>query len=154
MLEVGDKAPEFALPDQDGKVVRLTDYAGQWVVVYFYPKDDTPGCTVEACGFRDSLNELRAAHCAVVGVSQDSVGSHKKFHTKYGFNFPILSDEGREVIERYGAWQQKSRFGKKYFGIQRMTYLIDPSGTIAQIFPQVTPKGHEKEVLRAIRSLS
>src|SRR5690606_35903908 len=128
------QAHDFILPDQDGKKHSLSDYRGQWVVLYFYPKDDTPGCTKEACGFRDSLVELQRLNVAILGVSKDSVASHKKFARKYQLNFPLLSDETGEVIERYGAWGTKKMFGKEYQGILRKTFLINPEGEIVNVY--------------------
>lgn len=154
MLTVGSKAPDFTLPDQLGKEHSLKDYLGKWVVVYFYPKDDTDGCTKEACGFRDSLSDLTQAGIVVLGISKDTVASHTKFSDKYRLNFPILADPEKTVIQAYGAWQEKSMYGKKFMGIQRMTLIIDPSGKVAHIFPKVTPRGHEKEVLKVVRLLS
>lgn len=154
MLKIGDQAPSFTLPNQDNQTISLNDFDGKWVVVYFYPKDDTPGCTVEACGFRDNMDELTKAGIIVLGISKDSVASHKKFQEKYHLNFTLLADPSTETIQAYDAWQEKSMYGKKYMGIQRMTYLIAPDGTIAHIFPKVTPKGHEREVLQTIHSLA
>lgn len=150
MLHVGDPAPDFVLPDQDGTDASLHDFLGQWVVVYFYPKDDTPGCTEEACAFRDAYPELKKASVKILGISKDTVKSHKKFADKFNLNFTLLSDPDHLVIEHYGAWQEKSMYGKKYMGIQRSTFVINPEGHIAKIFPKVTPKGHEQEVLEAI----
>lgn len=150
MLNIGDLAPEFSLPNQNGESVSLSDYRGKWMVVYFYPKDDTPGCTVEACSFRDAQNQLTEAGVVVLGISKDSVGSHKKFADKFSLNFNILADPSTETIQAYGAWQEKSLYGKKYMGIQRMTVIVDPAGKVTHIFPKVTPKGHEQEVLNAI----
>ncbi len=154
MLNIGDTAPNFTLPDQDGKLVSLNDFAGKWRVVYFYPKDDTPGCTTEACNFRDVFDELDRQSVIVLGISKDTVTSHKKFRDKYSLNFTLLSDEDHGVIERYGAWQEKNMFGKKYMGIIRMTYIVDPVGKIVHHFPRVTPEGHEQEVLSIIKKLS
>jgi len=151
-MNVGDKAAGFELPDQTGKVQKLSDYRGRWVVVYFYPKDDTPGCTKEACGFRDGMDDLNEAG-VVVGISRDSVESHERFHTKYALNFPLLSDSEGKVLEAYGAWQQKSMFGKSYMGIKRMTYLVDPEGKVAKVYEKVKPAEHAKEILEDIRKL-
>lgn len=150
MLEIGKTAPQFTLPNQDGKEVSLSDFAGKWVVVYFYPKDDTPGCTVEACGFRDAYDDLAEAGIVVLGISKDSVASHKKFADKYNLNFQLLADPSTEVIQAYGAWQEKSMYGRKYMGIQRLSVVIDPEGNVHTVFPKVTPRGHEKEVLKAV----
>jgi thioredoxin-dependent peroxiredoxin len=153
MITVGNAAPSFTLPDQDGKNVSLQDFLGKWVVVYFYPKDDTPGCTVEACSFRDSESELTEAGIIVIGISKDSVASHKKFADKFNLKFHLLADPSTEVIQAYGAWQEKSMYGKKFMGIQRSTALINPEGKITKIFPKVTPKDHAKEILKAIAEI-
>lgn len=152
MLKIGSLAPLFSLPNQDGKEVVLADFRGQWVVVYFYPKDDTPGCTVEACSFRDGMAELAKHNIEVLGISKDTVTSHKKFADKYELNFSILADPEHEVIENYGAWQEKSMFGKKYMGIVRSTFIVNPEGKITEIYPKVTLQGHETAVLQAILS--
>lgn len=147
-------APNFSLPDQNGNIKSLQDFAGKWIVLYFYPKDDTPGCTTEACGFRDERESIAALGKAeVIGISKDSVKSHKKFADKYNLNFTILSDESHEVIEAYGAWQQKSMFGKKYMGIQRMTAIIDPSGNIVKEYPKVNPVKHAAEIIKDLQAL-
>lgn len=153
MLDINQEAPDFALPNQDGDIVKLSDFNGSWRVVYFYPKDDTPGCTDEACGFRDRLNELQKAGVIVLGISKDTVRSHKKFYDKFHLNFNILADPEHKVIEAYGAWQEKAMFGRKYMGTQRMTLLVDPKGVIRKIYPSVAPKGHEHEVLKDIESM-
>lgn len=142
------KAPDFSLPDQTGKIHRLSDYKGKWLIVYFYPKDDTPGCTKEACNFRDASKEYQKRGVAIVGISKDSIKSHEKFAGRYKLNFPILADELGEVIESYGAWGQKSMFGKKYMGILRNTYLINPEGEIAKEYEGVKPEVHNKELLK------
>lgn len=148
------KAPHFSLLDQNNNTKTLSDYAGKWVVLYFYPKDDTPGCTTEACSFRDS-RELIAelGHAEVIGVSKDSVKSHAKFAEKHHLNFTLLSDESTEMIQAYGAWQEKSMYGKKYMGIQRMTVIIDPSGEIVKTYPKVSPKDHAVEIIRDLKQL-
>ncbi len=140
-------APTFSLPDQDGKTHSLSEYMGKWVVLYFYPKDDTPGCTVEACNFRDSFHELQKLGVVILGVSKDSVKSHKKFADKYNLNFPILSDEGLETIKTYNAWGKKKFMGREYDGIFRMTYLIDPKGKIAKVYENVNPLTHASEII-------
>jgi thioredoxin-dependent peroxiredoxin len=150
MLNINDSAPGFSLRDQDGNLVSLGDFRGKWVVVYFYPKDDTPGCTEEACSFRDAKSALDRAGIVVLGISKDTVTSHKKFADKYNLNFRILSDPETKVIQAYGAWQEKSMYGKKYMGIQRMTYVINPIGLVEAVFPKVTPKGHEADILTAV----
>jgi peroxiredoxin Q/BCP len=148
------KAPHFSLADQDGNYHTLSDYLGRWVVLHFYPKDDTPGCTTEACNFRDARDAIAEfCNAVVIGVSKDTVKSHKKFADKYNLNFTLLSDPTHEVIDAYGAWQEKSMFGKKYMGIQRMTLIIDPSGTIAKEYPKVNPAKHAVEIIADLRSL-
>ncbi len=154
MLSFAQPAFPFTLPNQDNQPITLSDFLGQWIVVYFYPKDDTPGCTQEACGFRDRMTELTNNNVVVLGISKDSVASHKKFAEKYHLPFNLLSDPPTEVIQHYGAWQEKSMYGRKYMGIQRMTYLINPEGKVTKVWPKVTPKGHEKEILQAIGTLS
>jgi peroxiredoxin Q/BCP len=148
------KAPDFTLLDQNGHQQCLKDYAGKWVVLYFYPRDDTPGCATEACNFRDERNVIAEfGNCEVIGISKDSVKSHKKFADKYDLNFTLLSDESTETIQAYGAWQQKSMFGKKYMGIQRMTIIIDPTGNIAKTYPKVDPKKHAFEIIHDLKVL-
>jgi peroxiredoxin Q/BCP len=147
-------APAFSLPDQTGTVRHLSDYAGKWLIVYFYPKDDTPGCTTEACEFRDSTEPLRTAGIAVVGVSRDSVASHAKFAAKYHLNFPLLSDESTDVLQAYGAWGPKKFMGREYIGITRMTVLINPTGEIVKTYPKVTPQGHVDQIIKDFNSLS
>ncbi len=138
-------APAFSLPDQAGVARSLADFAGQWLVVYFYPQDDTPGCTAEACSFRDEYADLQARGLRVVGISKDSVGSHAKFAQKYHLNFPILSDESHATIEAYGAWG--------VLGTKRMTFLVAPDGTIAKEYPKVTPTGHVAQILQDFQAL-
>lgn len=147
----GDRAPAFKLPDDSGNMVSLSDFKGRKVVLYFYPKDSTPGCTVEACDFRDNLNRLAKSGAAVLGVSADSVASHRKFKEKQGLNFPLLSDPGHEAIEAYGAWQEKSLYGRKFMGIVRSTFIIDGEGRVAKVFPKVKVAGHVDEVLAELR---
>lgn len=153
MLSVGDRAPAFSLPDQDGKVHSLGDYAGRWVLLYFYPKDNTPGCTKEACAIRDAWSDFGRLGAAVLGVSKDSVTSHRGFADKHRLPFTLLSDEGREMIAAYGAWQKKKMAGREYMGIVRMSYLVDPEGRIAKVYPKVKPEGHALEVLRDLMEL-
>ena len=143
-------APDFSLPDHDGHVHRLADYAGQWLVVYFYPKDDTPGCTLEACSIRDERQALADIDVAVLGISKDSVTSHKKFHDKYQLTFPLLADESGATIEAYGAWGPKM-FGR--LGIQRKTFVINPKGQVVKVYGRVTPAGHGAQIASDIRSL-
>ncbi|WP_243090227.1 thioredoxin-dependent thiol peroxidase [Thermus neutrinimicus] len=152
-MEPGTLASDFALPDQEGRIHRLSDYRGKWVVLYFYPKDDTPGCTKEACGFRDRMGDLQELGAVVLGVSADDVQSHKRFAEKYGLNFPLLADPERQVITAYGAWGRKKLYGKEYEGILRQTFLIDPEGRIAKVWKKVSPEGHAEEVAEALRSL-
>lgn len=150
MLTIGANAPVFTLPTADGSLVSLTDFAGKKVVLYFYPKDDTSGCTTQACEFRDSWGAVQAAGAVVLGVSPDGVASHQKFRDKYDLPFPLLADEDHAVAERYGVWGEKSMYGRKYLGILRTTFLIDQNGRIAHVFEKVTPKGHAAEVLAAL----
>ncbi len=152
-MEPGTAATDFALPDQEGRIHRLSDYRGKWVVLYFYPKDDTPGCTKEACGFRDRMGDLQELGAVVLGVSADDVQSHKRFAEKYGLNFPLLADPGREVILAYGAWGKKNLYGKEYEGVLRQTFLIDPEGRIAKVWRKVSPEDHAEEVAEALRAL-
>lgn len=143
-------APDFSLPDQDGTLRKLADYAGKWLVLYFYPQDETPGCTAEACAFRDGRDDLRAAGAEVVGMSQDTVASHKKFATANNVNFTLLSDESGETIKAYGAWGQNA--GGE--GVLRKTFLINPQGAIVKEYPDVSPVGHEKEVLADLQHMA
>jgi peroxiredoxin Q/BCP len=146
----GDLAPEIALPDETGTIHRLADRQGRWTIVYFYPKDDTPGCTVESCQFRDADAEFRAGAADVWGISPDGAASHRRFREKFDLPFTLLSDEDHSVAESYGAWQLKSMYGKEYMGIQRSTFLVDPDGRIARTWPRVTADGHAAEVLAAL----
>ncbi len=146
-LKIGQKAPAFSLPNQDGKIMRLADFKGKKVVLYFYPKDDTPGCTKESCAFRDGLDEIHASGAVVLGISGDSVDSHKKFVKKFNLNFPLLSDETKTVLQAYGVWKEKSLYGRKYMGIERTTFIIDEQGKLDDIFPKVKVDGHLEEVL-------
>ncbi len=150
-LDLGDKAPEFSLPATTGETISLKDQAGKKVVLYFYPADDTPGCTTEACGFRDSIDKFTDAGAVVLGVSADSMESHDRFLTKFDLNFPLLSDEDKTVANAYGAWGEKQRFGKTVIGMRRQTFLIDEQGDIEKIWRQVKPEGHPDQVLEAIR---
>jgi peroxiredoxin Q/BCP len=151
-LKVGDKAPDFALPASSGKKVRLGSLKGKQVVLYFYPKDDTSGCTIEACGFRDSMPKFDGMDAVVLGVSTDSLDSHEKFINKYGLNFTLLSDEGRVAHRLYDTWGQKTFYGKKYWGTMRSTFVIGEDGKIKKIFRNVNPQGHEAEVLAALKA--
>ena len=153
MLEVGKKAPAFNLPDQDGNKHKLSDYAGKWVLLYFYPKDNTPGCTKVACAIRDDWSEFKELGAVVLGVSKDSVKSHRNFADKHSLPFTLLSDEGKEMIEKYDAWRLKKMAGREYFGIARISYLIDPKGKIAKVYPKVKPPEHSAEVLADLKEL-
>jgi peroxiredoxin Q/BCP len=150
MLKAGDKAPAFSLPSDSGDTIALKDLKGKPVVLYFYPKDDTTGCTVQACEFRDSWKEVKRSGAVVLGVSPDGVASHQKFKKKFSLPFPLLADEGHAVAEAYGAWGEKSMYGRKYQGILRTTFLIGGDGRIARVFEKVKPKGHAAEVLAAL----
>ncbi|WP_185747713.1 thioredoxin-dependent thiol peroxidase [Thermus amyloliquefaciens] len=152
-MEAGSLAPDFELPDQEGRLHRLSHYRGKWVVLYFFPKDDTPGCTKEACGFRDRMGDLQALGAVVLGVSADDVESHRRFAEKYGLNFPLLADPERRAIQAYGAWGKKNLYGKEYEGVLRQTFLIDPEGRIAKVWKKVSPEGHAEEVAEALRGL-
>jgi len=147
MLEVGKEAPDFALPDQDGKTHRLSDYKGKRVVLYFYPKDDTPGCIKEACSFRDSFSKFKKAGIEVLGISADNQESHAKFQQKYNLPFILLSDTEKKVVKDYGVWVEKINYGKKYWGIARMTFLINEDGKIIHVYEKVKPDEHAEEVL-------
>ena len=146
-LKVGQQAPPFSLPNQDGKIMRLSDFKGKKVVLYFYPKDDTPGCTKESCAFRDGLDEIHASGAVVLGISGDSVDSHKKFAKKFDLNFPLLSDDQKTVLQAYGVWKEKSLYGRKFMGIERTTFIIDEQGKLDDIFQKVKVDGHLEEVL-------
>lgn len=150
MLKINTKAPDFSLPDQDGKIHSLADYKGKWVLVYFYPKDDTPGCVKEACAIRDNWPLFEKIDCVVLGISIDSVKSHDKFVNKYKLPFTLLADEKKEMVKKYGAWQKKKLMGKEYMGIKRMSYLINTDGKIAKIYLDVNPAEHADEVLNDI----
>ncbi len=152
-LTVGDKAPPFTLPSDGGGKVSLKDLKGKAVILYFYPKDDTSGCTAEACAFRDSLPNFSKAKAVVLGVSRDSVPSHDKFKKKYGLTFPLLSDEDGKVTDAYGTWVEKSMYGRKYMGIDRSTFLIDGKGILRGIWRKVKVPGHAEEVLKAAAAL-
>jgi thioredoxin-dependent peroxiredoxin len=154
MIETGAKAPQFTLPDQDGREVSLTDYAGGTLVLYFYPKADTPGCTTQACGIRDRASEYAAAGATVIGVSPDPVAAIKKFHAGQSLNFTLLSDADHSVCEAYGVWVEKTNYGRTYWGVQRATFIIDGDGTVAHVIPQASPKTHDDEVLAALSELT
>lgn len=153
MPEVGDRAPAFTLPDQSGESVKLSDFKGKAVVLYFYPKDDTPGCTREACSFRDEHSALLKAGAVVLGVSPDSTVSHQKFAGKFKLPFPLLADNDHAVSEKYGAWGEKSLYGRKFMGITRSTFLIGKDGKVARVWPKVKVDGHVDEVRKAIAEL-
>lgn len=153
MLAVGDNAAQFTLNDADGNKVKLSNFKGKKVVLYFYPKDLTPGCTVEACAFRDDVGALKKLGAVVLGVSADSEKTHGKFRAKHNLNFPLLADVNHEVSEKYGAWQEKSMYGRKYWGIARITYIIDEKGKVAKAYEKVKPAGHSEEVIQAIKSM-
>ena len=152
--EVGSKAPAFSLPNDQGGKIKLADLKGKPVVLYFYPRDDTPGCTKEACAFRDQASELEKREAIVLGVSTDDEESHAKFRTKYSLNFPLLVDHEHKVAEKYGAWREKNMYGKKSMGIQRSTFLIDAEGKIAKLWKRVKVDGHDQQVLTALDELA
>ncbi len=152
-LTEGAPAPTFALEDQNGNTVRLEDLRGRWVVLYFYPKDDTPGCTAEACSFRDAFGELEAEGAVVLGVSGDDAASHRKFAAKHSLPFPLLVDSDHAVAKAYGAYGVKRMYGREFEGVLRQTFLIDPEGRLARVWRTVKPAGHAAEVLEALRSL-
>ena len=152
-IEVGAKAPAFTLAADDGSKVKLADLKGTPVVLYFYPKDDTPGCTREACAFRDRQAELKKLGAKVFGVSPDDVTSHGKFRDKYELNFTLLADPNRQAIEAYGAWREKNMYGKKSMGVQRSTYLIDADGKVAAVWKRVQVDGHDQQVIDALKEL-
>lgn len=151
MLDVGKKAPDFSLLNQDEKKISLKNYLGQKVVLYFYPKDDTSGCTKEACGFSDDLPKFNKIDAVILGVSPDSVKSHKKFSEKYKLKFDLLADEEKLVLEKYGVWKEKSMYGRQYMGVERTTFIIDEKGKIKKVFNKVKVEGHNKEVLEALK---
>ena len=153
-LKPGNTAPDFTLPADGGQHITLSAYRGQKLVLYFYPKDDTPGCTTESCDFRDHLSAFNNADIAVIGVSKDSVTKHDKFKAKHGLNFPLASDENSDVCERYGVWAEKSMYGKKFMGIERTTFLIDEQGNIAHIWHKVKVPGHVADVIHAAKGLA
>jgi peroxiredoxin Q/BCP len=152
-LEIGDKAPSFTLPTDGGGKISLNDFAGKPVVLYFYPKDDTPGCTTEACAFRDQLPDFSKLKATVIGVSRDSTASHDKFKTKYNLPFPLAADEDGKVCEAYGVWVEKNMYGRNYMGIERSSFLIDGNGTLRGVWRKVKVPGHVEEVLEAVKAL-
>ncbi|HJU19716.1 MAG TPA: peroxiredoxin [Stellaceae bacterium] len=153
-LAPGDKAPDFTLPTDGNGTIALSKLAGKTVVLYFYPKDDTSGCTAEACAFRDAFPDFGGTGAVVIGISKDSPAAHDKFKKKYALPFPLASDAGSDVCERYGVWVEKSMYGRKYMGIERSTFLIDGTGTLRGVWRKVKVPGHAAEVLKAARALS
>lgn len=153
MPREGDPAPGFELPDKGGKPVSLASLRGHWVVLYFYPKDDTPGCTTEACEFRDNLGVLRGAGAEVIGVSVDPPRSHQRFADKYRLPFTLLSDREKEAVQAYGVWGERKFMGRTYLGTARVTFLLDPEGRVAKVYPKVKPEGHAGQVLADLQAL-
>src|SRR5687767_13649802 len=153
-LDAGARAPDFTVSSDDGSTIRLKDLRGRPVVLYFYPKDDTPGCTVEACEFRDALPKFEKIGALVYGVSPDDVKSHQKFRTKFDLTFPLLADPEHEVAEKYGVWKEKTMYGRKFMGVERTTFIIDKDGRIARIFRRVKPEGHAEQVRAAIAEVA
>jgi peroxiredoxin Q/BCP len=154
MIEPGAKAPDFTLPDQDGNEVSLSDFQGQTVVLYFYPKADTPGCTTQACGVRDHLPDYQGLGAVIMGISPDPVKAVKRFHDGQGLNFTLLADEDHAVTDEFGVWVEKARYGRTYMGAARTTFIIAPDGTVAHVIPNVSPKTHDEVVLRALAELA
>jgi thioredoxin-dependent peroxiredoxin len=153
MIETGAEAPDFTLPNQDGEDVCLSDLRGRKVVLYFYPKADTPGCTTQACGIRDRSGEYEAAGAVVLGASPDPVKAVKRFHDKQSLNFTLLADTDHEVAEQYGVWGEKSMYGKTYMGVSRSTFILDEDGVVRHVIPKASPKTHDDEVLKALADL-
>ena len=154
MVAKGTEAPDFTLPDQDGNPVTLSELRGQPIVLYFYPKADTPGCTTQACGIRDHRADYERTGARVIGVSPDTVAAQKKFADKYDLDFTLLADEDHSVAELYGVWGDKKMYGKTYMGVRRSTFLIDPEGVVAHVIPKASPKTHDEIVLEALRDLA
>ena len=152
-IKAGQKAPAFKLPDQDGKMHSLADYKNRWILLYFYPKDDTPGCTKEACSIRDNFSDFKKLKLTVLGVSVDSIKSHKKFEEKYKLLFILLADEDKKLVKSYGVWSNKKFMGREYIGTLRTSFLIDPRGKIVKIYENVKPDEHVAEVLQDMKSL-
>lgn len=152
-IETGKKAPDFTLPADDGKTIKLSSLRGKPVVLYFYPRDDTPGCTAEACAFRDLKAEMAKLGATVLGVSTDTVESHVKFRDKFQLNFPLLADTEHKVAEKYGAWREKTRFGKTSMGVQRSTFIIDAEGIVRKMWKSVKVEGHDEQVLKTLGEL-
>jgi thioredoxin-dependent peroxiredoxin len=154
VIEAGEPAPDFTLPDQDGNPVTLSELRGRPVVLYFYPRSDTPGCTTQACGVRDHRADYERSGARVLGVSPDTVTAQRKFADKYGLDFTLLADEDHEVAELYGVWGEKKMYGKTYMGVQRSTFIIDADGVVAQVIPKASPKTHDEVVLEALGELA
>ncbi len=152
-ISANQPAPDFELPDETGTLRKLSDYRGSPVILYFYPADDTPGCTKEACNFRDDYSQYEKADVTILGVSPDTVKSHAKFKAKYHLPFPLLADDGHQICDRYGVWRPKKMMGREYEGVLRTTFLIDADGKIARVFENVKPSEHSAEVLDALKSL-
>jgi peroxiredoxin Q/BCP len=152
MLTIGDTAPDFTLPDQDGTNHTLSSYRGHWVLIYFYPKDDTPGCTKESCMLRDATPRFEGVHADIFGISADSVASHKRFADEYQLPFPLLADTDKAVINAYGVWGEKQMMGRTYMGIRRTSFLIDPTGVIRKIYEKVKPEVHAEQVLEDLKA--
>lgn len=153
MFTAGQKAPDFSAVDQYGSKRSLSDFNKGWVLLYFYPKDDTPGCTAQACGLRDSLSRLQSLNVSIVGVSADDETSHRKFSDKYALSFPILADTDKHIVNTYGVWGEKSMYGKTYMGILRTSFLIDPEGIIQKVYERVKPDEHADEVLADVKEI-
>ena len=153
-LDIGNPAPDFTLPTDGNGEIALSELKGRKVVLYFYPKDDTPGCTKESCGFNEALQGFKNLNATIIGISKCSVAKHDKFKAKYGLNFPLASDENSDVCERYGVWKEKNMYGKKYMGIERSTFLIDENGNIAHIWRKVKVPGHVDEVKETVQGLA
>ena len=150
MVKAGEQAPDFELAADDGSAVKLSDFRGRKVVLYFYPKDDTPGCTTQACDLRDRIEEIDARGAVVLGVSPDDVASHQKFKQKFGLNFRLLADVDHQVAEQYGVWKEKNLYGKKSMGVERTTFVIAEDGTVAQVLPRVKPADHASQILELV----
>ncbi len=153
MLEPNTHAPNFSLKDQNGQIHKLSDYLGRWVILYFYPRDNTPGCTTEACAFRDHFDVLRKMGIEIIGVSKDSITSHQNFTDRFSLPFTLLSDPERKIIQSYGAWREKTFAGKTFMGTHRMTFIINPKGVISKIFENVNPSTHVQEIIAHFNSL-
>lgn len=153
MLKLNESAPDFSLPDQDGKLHKLSDYRGKFVLIYFYPKDDTPGCTKEACSFRDNLPQFGNIGTAIIGISTDTVLSHKKFVQKYKLPFTILADTDKKIVKQYGVWQPKKFMGREFLGTVRSTFLVNPKGKIVKMYEKVNPSTHVQEVIKDLENI-